>query len=1142
MVRPVVIATILFALSNLVLAGQLEAIDGPPRAETPPGTSEQSDRERGQISEPLSGVEEDSGEAPQERSPPVSPLLERTLLQDIETAEQGELLDWASTLGLSTRGSRRQIEDRILQHYQVRRSPAEAPRSEPAGSVLRIQRARGTRFFDVEQVDERTLRLSGGVLLTVEERGAFHSIEAEEILINTDQSLLNARGNVVYTVQREDGDERFRGDSVLFQIDSWEGVFIQGVTESLQEVDQEEITFFVQGERISRAPGDILVVEGGRITSSRADPPNWSLKADRIWIFAPGEWGLRHAVLHVGRVPLFYFPYFFLPGDRLFFHPVAGHRDREGAFIFTTTYVYGEREESDAPFSIMSLTEAPRDSQRERQGLFLRIPESPPEEETRPDWMLKVMADLYMRLGGYAGVAASMPDLGPLSRFDWRLGLGVSRSIYFENGRYSSYYVEDGEAQQYWNRGAFLGTTFPFRYESEVRLQGKVGTVRFNLEMMMLSDPEFRRDFHNRSEKIDWGAFLSPSADEEDSGGATVNSMSWNAELTWNPSVNHLRPRVRSFSLSPARARVAWRSKRDGDLPQEISRAGTDKSPQERFFYPQSVTLPELGLTVEGELFRLREGASRKSSSPSDEDPQEDAQDQERRDRDRSLRPPWEEEEEEPPPHEEGAFRLPDTIGSMRGISDSAAGEISLTYRLNPTVRQDLFTDSASWETAEDVGLDWHYGTIQIGNQGRLVLNARARDRIATLTTTLSSDQRYQSLEIMGDMEDPQRDRLQLNAYRGRSFTVTQASQIDLFPLRGYENLESSSLRYSLSSRIYDYGFSGLDSSGDPRYRGQWGQWEPSDITRHQTRAQLQWKRWSATQTLTATSDLPPRDRTYLGELRLERAFLAARFSGGYRERDDRWRADNFVQTYTASFPDQSLRLEQRFEHDPEGVNLVLSRSTFRLGPLQTQLTGRRTVGYDFDPSQGWVSDQTDDFHWTRLTVDLRGDHRLRWWHRRMDLTLNGRVTADIDLQRYTSSSLLIDYGATFSIHRFLDFRISARSRNDLLYQYVPSLADEVERPRRNLFSDLVDSLSLFDRDAREETAFKVDSLNISAIHDLEDWELEFGYSGRPELETVGGVSRYEWRSVVTIFFRWRPVPEIKRNIRIDDGTIDFID
>ncbi|SIP98718.1 hypothetical protein SAMN05920897_102102 [Alkalispirochaeta americana] len=1122
MLRPVIFFIVLTALCALVNPGAIVDAEEvtetgyPPVAEGSPET-------------PRDAAEED-----------LPPLLKRTLLQDLETAEQGELLDWASTLGLSTRGSRRQIEDRILQHYQVRRSPAEPTQTDSAGSVLRIQRARGTRFFDMEQVDERTLRLSGGVLLTVEEKGVFHSIEAEEILINTDQSLLNARGNVVYTVQREDGDERFRGDSVLFQIDTWEGVFIQGVTESIQEVDQKDVTFFVQGEKISRSPGDILVVEGGTITSSRADPPNWSLKADRIWIFAPGEWGLRHAVLHVGRVPMFYFPYFFLPGDKLFFHPVAGSRTREGSFIFTTTYFYGEREESDAPFSIMSLTEAPRDSQRERQGLFLRIPDSPPEEETRPDWMLKVMADLYTRLGGYLGVAASMPKLGPLSRFDWRLGLGMSRNIYFENGRYSSYYVEEGEARQHWNQGFFLGVPVPFRYESKVHLQGVAGTVRFNLDMMMLSDTEFHRDFHDRSEKIDWGAFLSPSSEDNTSESATVNSINWNADLTWNPSVSHLRPWVRSLSISPARARVAWRSKADKDLPEAVLRPQSDKSPEEQFFYPQSVTFPDLGLTVEGELFRLREGSLRERTPSTDAE--EERQEKSPQDRAPALRPPWEEEREEPDPRDDEDFRLPDRIGSMRGIRDASAGEITLTYRLNPTVRQDLFTDSGAWDTAEDVGLDWHYRTVQIRNQGRLVLNARSRDRIVTLNTTLSADQRHQSLEIMGDMSDAERNRQELNTYRGRSFTATQASQIDLFPLRGYESLESSSLRYSLSSRMYDHRFSELDSSGDPVYRGRWGRWDSSDITRHQTRALLQWKVWSGTQTLTATSDLPPRDRTYLGELRLERGFLTTRLSGGYRERNDRWKADNFVQNHTLYFPDQSLRLEQRLEHDPDRTELVLSRSTLRLGPLQTQLTGRRTVGYDFDPLQGWVSDQSDDFHWTRLTVDLRGKQQVQWWHRRVDLTLDGRVTLDIDLQRYTSSSLLIDYGATFSIHRFLDFRIAARSRNDLLYQYVPSLADEVERPRRNVLSDLADSLSLFDREAREETAFKIDSLSISAIHDLEDWELEFGYSGRPELETVGGQSRYEWRSVVTIFFRWRPVPEIKRNIRIEDGEIDFVD
>jgi len=349
-------------------------------------------------------------------------LFERTLPQDIQTADLQELIIWARSLGLSDRGTRRQVEDRILEYYGVAR-PADdgndqgSAGGEKSGSLLRIERARGTDYFSLEQVDEQYLRIVGGVVLSLEEEGATHTIEAEEVTINLATDTLAARGEVVYSVDRADGTESFRGDEIIFQIDTWEGIFVRGITESFDDESAEDEEFTVSGERISRSAGEIIVIDGGTITSSQADPPNFHIRATRIWVLAPGEWALRNATLYVGRVPLLWFPAFFLPGDRLFFSPSVGTRSREGAYIQTTTYLIGQKEDQDPPLSIMRLGDAPEDQDRVIEGLFLRIPEEPPPEDPA-GWYLKIMADTYTTLGGYAGIAARMPDLGPASVMD----------------------------------------------------------------------------------------------------------------------------------------------------------------------------------------------------------------------------------------------------------------------------------------------------------------------------------------------------------------------------------------------------------------------------------------------------------------------------------------------------------------------------------------------------------------------------------------------------------------------------------------------------------------------------------------------------------------------------------------------------
>jgi hypothetical protein len=123
-----------------------------------------------------------------------------------------------------------------------------------------------------------------------------------------------------------------------------------------------------------------------------------------------------------------------------------------------------------------------------------------------------------------------------------------------------------------------------------------------------------------------------------------------------------------------------------------------------------------------------------------------------------------------------------------------------------------------------------------------------------------------------------------------------------------------------------------------------------------------------------------------------------------------------------------------------------------------------------------------------------------------------------------------------------MTLEFSARSRNDLVYQYVPSQAEKVDRPPRDPLEDLVNSLRLFDDEARRDSFFKIESVEITAVHDLQDWELQFSYVGGPELISEGGRSEYEWQGVFAILFQWRAITEIRRDMRIEDGTLEFIE
>ena len=1070
-------------------------------------------------------------------------LFQRTLLRDMETADRRELLDWAASLELSTRGSRQEVEDRILNHYGVdRRALPDSTTVAPPGegrqsSLITIERARGSRFFDVEQVNERVIRFSGGVLLTVDDDGTLHTIEAEQISINVERNTLDADGAVTYRISRPGGDEFFRGHSISFNIESWEGVFISGITETAQEIEGDLLDFRIHGRRITRSQGEIIVVDDATVTSSPADPPNWSIRAGRIWILAPGEWAISNATLRVGRVPVFYFPFFFIPGDKVFFHPVAGTRTREGAFIQTTTYLFGQRQDADPPISILRLADAPDESEREIRGLFLRIPDTPPPKDP-PGWELKVMADVYTTLGFYTGVAASLPGLGTVDRLDGRLGLGFSRNIYRDGNQYTSFYVEDGAARRHWNSGVILGQDVPFRYESELRAAHRWRSLSLSLDFMMLSDPYFLQDFGNRSENMDWGFLLDPNSLPGESTVGARSSYDWTLGLAWNPVVRPLNPWVQSASLSTVRTQLRWRDRAvaQDQLASAVARPESDRSPESRFFFLQSMVAPEVAGRIQGSLLNWRAGISRPAPAASN-DSGEGEDDREAV----PIRSPWESEDGTSPDDDEQPFRLPERLSSFPGIpGGTQPASVAISYSLQPGFRYDRYTDNSDWKSGSDVAMDWRYSTAQFTNRGQVSLTANARDRLLSGRSTINLDQRYQILDYSAtERDEAEEARLLLDSYRSRSFVATQASEVTVLPLLAVEPLRESSLRYSLNSRLYRRVFRELDDDR-PVWDESWGRWERDDVSQHQARGRLSWPMWQAMQSFTATSDLPPRDHTYLGNLRLVTGPMTTTLAGGIRERDDQWVRDPLVQTHQLGLFSNTLRLDQRLSYDLEETELTQSSTSLSWRQLAVSLTGQRTTGFSLVPDEGWVLEPERIFRWTRLRMDLAGEQTLSAWYRRVALSLRGRASLDFDLLRFTAGSIVLDYGMRLHIHRFLNFELSARSRNDRLYQYIPALADEAGVASRSFIEDITSSLRFLDRSSRERSNFNLETLSFSLIHDLQDWELSIRYTGAPELRRETGTPRYEWSGVTVIMVRWRPITELERVLRLEDGSVLF--
>ncbi len=112
------------------------------------------------------------------------------------------------------------------------------------------------------------------------------------------------------------------------------------------------------------------------------------------------------------------------------------------------------------------------------------------------------------------------------------------------------------------------------------------------------------------------------------------------------------------------------------------------------------------------------------------------------------------------------------------------------------------------------------------------------------------------------------------------------------------------------------------------------------------------------------------------------------------------------------------------------------------------------------------------------------------------------------------------------NIHRFLYVYFSVLSRNEEVWRYFPSYAEERGAEWLNPLVDLLKSYNFFKRKDREESNFKMKAVSAGLVHDLHDWELKVDYTGRHELSYDG--TRYIWNNVFTIGLNLKEIEDVK--------------
>ncbi len=1072
-------------------------------------------------------------------SPAARKLIRATLADDIAGAGYDELRAEARRLGLDDRGSRRDLQARLRRFYAL---PEEVsgPPSQPA-QVVDVRQAVHAEYRGDAATGGSYLVLRGAVELVVQDADADseHVIRADEVIYHHDAELLSARGGVEYVVTHGDGEPQLVGAaSLAFDLATSKAVFVDGFTRQQRDGVAGPVTFSFAGDTITRLADATIILDGARFTSSHPRLPNYEVRAERMWLLAPGEWGLQGATLYVGGVPVLYLPFFFLPGDEMVLRPALGVRDREGLFVNTTLYLIGRRPPEDEPLSVLSLT-TPGQYREELRGLFLR--RVPTDEPPSDEHYLKLMLDLYARLGLFAGVAGDLP-LAESGALEFQLGVARSRSIWPLGG--SLIASDPVSGRSYWHDSSLFGVTLPLRYGLELAGNLALPDVSLTGRVELFSDPEFTTDFGNREERFNWPALIGFTAAAEDAPTRRTN-LSWdlNARADFSgllaPGRSAPRP-IDQLSVRNAGVRWLWHS-RTAAAPG--TSAGARHDPTRTFFYPSSLRLP-LFAQMGGTLLRLPASpAGAVQEAPPDLPGG--------RLRPRSGMVSATEEaptDPEPPargtaPEAAAPEALPQSSTRSRPQQEST---VRLRYDLRPGVTFEGTHDSARWNTARDVDHALESATVQVAHTTLVQHDADLYGGVLGLDNSLRNTITLQSLvHTAENMPDPQRERLTVETRSRSGITVSLGNRLTLRPLLGQPALERSAVTYDLDLRLLNLAYVAADED----FRTRWGSWDIDGITRHRLAAVAALQVADFPQRLTLSADLPPRPMLLSAGLALSAGDVSASASTGVRCRDDprtgmedesrsplgecaEWEPQPLNLSLEAK-PLEPLSLRQqlsidlayrRVPEDAPAARVARSVSSLRLGGLNASLialplqrTGREeeTLGL-----QQLRIDYTETLGPSYL------------WRDRIRLEFTARAGWTVNFPDPRSNRFTFSTAFTARVHEFLDLTFATASSNERTYRYFPDWARDAGQEPLNPIEDLLWSFAFWDDSLRLRSNFKIDRLSLSAVHHLQDWDLTFDYSVRPRAQEDGVIALSSEFSIVV---QWLPVPEIRSSLGGDD-------
>ncbi len=1006
---------------------------------------------------------------------------------------EGEVLkSIARERGVDTSGSDDEIRSRIFEALGLEEVTLKVEEEEKEESryTLQINNADNLREVD------GTMILEGNVSISFqygEEKPK--TLSSSSLILDTENKKITALGTVVFKDNSKDAAiQEINADVFSLLWEKGDFVISGGTTETERKNSEgESVSFYTTGETLSYSSSGYMLYDEGYITSNPKHAYS-SISASRIAILPGEDMFLSSVFFNIGRVPIFYLPFFFYPGSRILGNPVFGFSSNKGAFVNTTFELFGnypELEEVDESSSFSAILKSTDDqSSFVPKGFYYGAKE---DEDSFSSWVSKTKSHLALLVDSYSGSnGTSLPKGGlhvaldgAINLFDGKLkikfldGIGYTSPVKKTNDKFR-FYGDNSLELSTW--GFNIKASFPF-----------------------YSDQYVLRDFSSRLT----GFSISPLLGEETTlpkDKSSISSFSRTLSGSWS-----LPGKYTGFFLSSLNLKNI-----------SFKETYNYNSSKDEFLVSEIVS-PSLSFYLSGSLLDLKANTQKDTNAEKTEDKKED--------------------------NNETVDPLLGNKYSFTGAETKKETKNSKTYiNLGWSFSGDIL-DNKSYSAGEEKGSGSSYVF-----SGKATLNTGVGDYLTVKDTLTPSYSLKNTKSIYSSYETNTRkenisvtNNLSLSIpyiYLTYNLSLKLYTLDDVSEEKVYnsgnvnENNKREETPFSWdksSVKTHELQFSKSFDTTLGKFSGKVSFVLPPLSFAINPSISYAYNIFSSS---FSWSFKEVDDNIQPQKSNLKFAINASNISASVES------IYNF-ESFTGHFDSKKLRLygslslftdnkkwsiEEKIDYVPE--NSVGEKNWFNYLSTNIKMDA-------ISSSIVFSSIETNKIELERVTIKTDINSKsVQFWKGRVFLSFTLKSSLNYLNREKNRSSFTLEPQIKFSIAEFLDFKLSLITENRNIGSYF--VGDKFSLS--SLFEDLARSMDFFG-DGRNNTSFILRSISMEAIHVMDDWNLNCKYSTEIVKSNVIGGSVYTLQPSLSIFLSWKTMPDLKveenwRQVKGDDGSL----